>query len=147
MFSPISISESTNFFNSHLLWFLSQLANWEKKLFWTKKKFVFYFNCSSWKKIMEKISETNWWKHLMNSLLVVSTAQTAFSDDLHILRVFVTDYFWKVRQSTKLSYCLNYYYALCSFILFKKSNWSSLLSPTKVRYLLWQLKKKTFKVL
>ena len=43
--------------------------NWQtekKRLFWTNKKFVFFFNCSNWKKILE----TNWWKHLMNSLYV-----------------------------------------------------------------------------
>ena len=30
--SPISNSESTNFFNEYLLWHLFQLANWEKPL-------------------------------------------------------------------------------------------------------------------
>ena len=31
--SPISNSESKNFFNEYLLWFLFQLANWEKTCF------------------------------------------------------------------------------------------------------------------
>ena len=39
--------------------------NWEKNQFWTNKKFVFFFNCSNWEIFVEKISETNWWKHLM----------------------------------------------------------------------------------
>ena len=47
-----------------------QLANWDKKiLFWTNKKFVFFFNCSNWEKFVEKIGETNWWTYLMNSLI------------------------------------------------------------------------------
>ena len=33
------------------------------------KKFGLFFNCSSWEKFVEKISEINWWKYLMNSLL------------------------------------------------------------------------------
>ena len=64
--SPISNSESTNFFNEYLLWFLFQLASWEeKKMFWTNKIFFFYFNCSNWEKFMEKfvkqIGENIWW--------------------------------------------------------------------------------------
>ena len=51
----------------YLLWFLFQLTNWGKKLVWTNKK-MGYFNCSIWGKFMRKIRETNWWKHLMNSL-------------------------------------------------------------------------------
>ena len=31
-------------FDNYLLIFLFQLANWEKNLFWTNKKFVFFFN-------------------------------------------------------------------------------------------------------
>ena len=37
----------------------------KKNVFWTNKKFVFFFN---WEKCVEKISKTNWWKHLMNLL-------------------------------------------------------------------------------
>jgi hypothetical protein len=64
--SPISNSESTNFFNEYLLWFLFQLASWEeKKMFWTNKIFFFYFICSNWEKFMEKfvkqIGENIWW--------------------------------------------------------------------------------------
>ena len=36
----------------------SIVRNQEKNLFWTKKKFVFFFNCSSWEKFVEK----NWVK-------------------------------------------------------------------------------------
>ena len=39
-----------------------------KRLFWTNNKFVFFFNCTNWEKFVDKIGETNWWKHLMNSL-------------------------------------------------------------------------------
>ena len=38
----------------------------KKSLFWTNEKFVFFFNCPNWEKFVEKIRETNWWKHLMN---------------------------------------------------------------------------------
>ena len=50
----------------NLSWFLFQLANWD--FFLTNKKFVFFFNCSNWERFVDKIGETNWWKHLMNSL-------------------------------------------------------------------------------
>ena len=40
----------------------------KKNLFWTNKKFVFFFNYWNWEKFVENIGETNWWKHLMNSL-------------------------------------------------------------------------------
>ena len=75
---------------------------------------ILEYNCFVFGKIENKI--ICFWNLLTFSRQHCSNC---FSDDLHILRVFVTDYFWKVRQSTKLSYCLNYYYALCSFILFK----------------------------
>ena len=32
----------------------------------------FFFNFPNWEKIVENIRETNWWKHLMNSLLAQS---------------------------------------------------------------------------
>ena len=64
--SPILNFESSNYFNEYLLWFIFQLANWKKKS-WTIKKFVFFFNCWNWENFMEKISEINWWKHVMNS--------------------------------------------------------------------------------
>ena len=52
-----------DFFNKKLLWFIFQLANWEKKLLWTDKKF--FFNGSNWEKIVEKfvkqIGENIWW--------------------------------------------------------------------------------------
>ena len=35
-------------------------------------KFVFFFNCSNREKLLEKISETDWWKNLMNSLICSS---------------------------------------------------------------------------
>ena len=60
-------SESTNVVNKYVLWFLFQLANWGKKLFLTKKKFIFFFNCSNWENLVETIRETNWWQHLMKS--------------------------------------------------------------------------------
>jgi hypothetical protein len=42
-----------HFFNEFLLW----LAIWQSEetlLFWTDKKFVFYFNCSNWEKFVDK---------------------------------------------------------------------------------------------
>ena len=69
IFSPIYKSGSTNFLKEYFFWFLFQLVNWEKKtVFMTNKKFVSFFNGSNWEKFVEKIRETNWWKHLMNSL-------------------------------------------------------------------------------
>ena len=32
-------------------------------LFWTNKKFVFFFICSNWEIFVEKIGKINWWKH------------------------------------------------------------------------------------
>ena len=48
-----------NLFNKYLLKFLFQLANSEKKLLWTSKKFLFFFNCSYREKFVDKIGETN----------------------------------------------------------------------------------------
>ena len=51
-----------NFFNEYLLsllWFLFQLANWGKNLFWTNKKFVFFLNCSNWEKFVKQIEKTS----------------------------------------------------------------------------------------
>ena len=36
----------------------------KKNCFWIYNKSVFFFNCSNWDKFMEKIRDTNWWKHL-----------------------------------------------------------------------------------
>ena len=68
--SPISKTESMNFCNEYLFIMISfsTALNWEKKLFLTNKLFVFYY--ANWEKLVEKISETNWWNHLMNSFLV-----------------------------------------------------------------------------
>ena len=52
IFSPLSNSESTNFFNENQLWL--------KELFWTNKKVVLIFNCSDWERFVEKTRETNW---------------------------------------------------------------------------------------
>ena len=65
--SPISDSESTNFWMNMYYDFFFNWQNEKKHLFWTNKKFVFFFNCSNW----EKIRETNWWNYLMNSLTAV----------------------------------------------------------------------------
>ena len=45
-----------------MLWFFFQLAKWGKKLFWTNKKFVYFFE-------LKKNLGQNWWQHLMNPLL------------------------------------------------------------------------------
>ena len=79
------------------------MANWEKTLFWTNEKFVFFFNCSNWEKFVEKIRETNWWNYLMNSLQgyktlmrrqkgyfkIVTNTQSITSDTFTSSRVFV----------------------------------------------------------
>ena len=44
------------------------MTNWEKRQFGKNKKFISFLKCSNWEKFVEKISEPNWWKHLMNSL-------------------------------------------------------------------------------
>ena len=62
--SPMSNSESTNLLTNICYDFLLKWQTEKKLCFWTNKKFVFFFKCSNW----EKIRETNWWKHLMNSL-------------------------------------------------------------------------------
>ena len=68
----VVLSKNISIFKEYLLWFLFQLANWEKRLVWTNNKFVFFFNCSYREKLLEKISETDWWKSLMNSLICSS---------------------------------------------------------------------------
>ena len=51
--------------------FSSKWQTEKKKPFWTNnKKIVFFFNCSNWDIFIEKIRETNWWKHMMNSIQV-----------------------------------------------------------------------------
>ena len=71
-------SESTNCFNEYSLWFLFQLANWEKNLFWTYKQFVLFFNCSNWEKFKERIGENKIrclvvWSHelVINNVLFI----------------------------------------------------------------------------
>ena len=36
---------------------LVQNREWKKKLFWTNKEFIFFFNCSSWEKLVGKIGQ------------------------------------------------------------------------------------------
>ena len=50
-------------FCKDFLWFLFQPDNLEKKLFWTDKKFAFFFNCSNWETSMDQIGENIWWIH------------------------------------------------------------------------------------
>ena len=56
-YHQITNSESTNWVSEYLLWFLFQLANWEKKLFWTNKV-CFLFQLLKLRKILGK----NWGK-------------------------------------------------------------------------------------
>ena len=65
MVSPISNSESTNFFNEHLFWLI--LFNLQtKKKNWPIRSCCFsFFNCSNWentcgKKLMNKLVKTSW---------------------------------------------------------------------------------------
>ena len=64
--SPISNSESTNFFDKYLLWFIFQQANW------TNEEIVFFFNCSNREKFVEKIvkqiGENIWWIRYLRKL-------------------------------------------------------------------------------
>ena len=58
MVSPISNSESTNFYNDFLLWVLFHLANREKNCFGLiKSLFYIFFNGSTWEKFVEKLVE------------------------------------------------------------------------------------------
>ena len=71
MASPISNSECTIFLTNICYDFF---LNWqtEKKLFWTNKKFVFFFNyvlTQTEKNFVDRIGESNWGRRLMNSLL------------------------------------------------------------------------------
>ena len=60
----------------------------EKKLIWTNKKIIFFFNWSNCEKFVEKIGEANWWKHLMYSLYIRNLC----------MAIFVTPhfYFWRI---------------------------------------------------
>ena len=73
-------------FNEYLLWIIFQLANWEKTPVLKKLDFLFLFQL---RKIRGKISETNWWNYLMNSL----------SDDCGLLSFHATSHL-KSRDST-----------------------------------------------
>ena len=66
---PILNSEPTNFFDEYLLWFRFQLANWEKNT--CLGPIRFHFQLPKLRKFSVKHGETNWWKHLMNSLFTV----------------------------------------------------------------------------
>ena len=55
----------------------------------------------------------------MDEPLVVSTAQTAFLMTCTFYVFLLPTTFEKFGKALNLGYCLNYYYALCSFILFK----------------------------
>ena len=63
--SPISNSEFTNFLNKYLLWFLFQLSNWEKSVFSTNKKFIYFSTAQTeknlWKKLVKQIGEIICW--------------------------------------------------------------------------------------
>ena len=68
MFSRISNSEATNFLNQYFLWFIFQLANWDRDSFGPMRKFVFFFNYlfkpkKMWKKFVNQIGESIWWIH------------------------------------------------------------------------------------
>ena len=76
--SPILNYKSTNFSNEYLLWFLFQVANWEKKPWFGPIRSFFSFFDFIWslfsfstaqteKTSWKKNRETNWWKHVMNS--------------------------------------------------------------------------------
>ena len=83
MVSPILYSETMNIFNEDILWFIFQLANWKTKTtyFGPIRNFVsFSTTYSTWKKFVEKNSETNWWTHLMNSL---DTTSSMFGSIVH----------------------------------------------------------------
>ena len=43
----------------------------KRNLFWTNKKFLFFFNCSNWEIFVEKIGESIWWiRYLIEKLLL-----------------------------------------------------------------------------
>ena len=68
--------------NICLLLFLFQLQWTEKKkLFLTKS--VFYY--SNWEKFVEKISESNWWKHLLSSLF--DSKSKCYSPQFHEFQI------------------------------------------------------------
>ena len=54
------------YFGMKIYYFLFQLATWEKKLFWTDKKFI--FNCSNWVKFGEN-KIVGWYFDPMSSLI------------------------------------------------------------------------------
>ena len=50
--------------------FICNRQSEKKHLFWSNRKFVFFFQLLNLRKIREKkIGETNWWTYLMNSLI------------------------------------------------------------------------------
>ena len=65
----------------------STAVNWEKKLFLTKS--VFYY--SNWEKFVEKISESNWWKHLLSSLF--DSKSKCYSPQFHEFQILNPHFF------------------------------------------------------
>ena len=63
--SPISRIPNLRIFPMNIYYDL--FLNWQidkKKLFWTNKKFVFFFNWANWEKSVEKNSETSICKNI-----------------------------------------------------------------------------------
>ena len=56
------------FFSWMFVMISSSTGKLRKNVVLTNKKLIFFFNYSNWVNFVEKISETNWWKNLMNSL-------------------------------------------------------------------------------
>ena len=113
-----------DFFNEYLLWFLFNWQTEKKKLFWTNKKLVFFFNCSNWGKFVEKIRETNWWKHLMNSIFEFPSSLPCFLLKTLTLQIsdsafnfeFKIDY-WKLNpNSIRTLYVDNTFHASCDIL-------------------------------
>ena len=67
-------------------------------MFWTNKKFVFFFDCLCLKKFVDRIGEANWWKHLMNLLFTYfyhcyNNKSWSFYDKA--CQFFSKTFFWK----------------------------------------------------
>ena len=71
--------------------------------------FAFFFNCSNWKRVMEEILETNWWKYLMDGIQKVGKVMgclVSFSKQWYllvlrcILGLWLSSY-WKMFDSNK----------------------------------------------
>ena len=80
--SPISNSESTNFFNEYLLWFLFSTGELRKNVCYEPMGSLFLFQLLK----LRKIRETNWWNYLIWLFKIQKLVTNCNVQTAHFLR-------------------------------------------------------------